>query len=246
MTPAHGFSSCACACAGRTASSRRSANFFTRQSLMQKKARPEPGSSSLRELLLGFGLGVDLGVALGFGLGFRLGGLLVAFAFLLGLGFRLRLALGFGLRRLRVGAERERGRDQCHKQILQHGALLIYWTVDPLRICANNARSAGALTLALCPDCDFQPLHAVVAEARHVPRRLQRLHIAGAIGGTTGELVLAGARRPGRAPSLPRIRGGLLNARFLPYAVDAEFDARDRCGARPGASDDFERPRVDD
>src|SRR5688572_5488621 len=149
MTPAHGFSSCACA--GRTASSRRSANFFTRQSLMQKKARPEPGSSSLRELLLGFGLGV----ALGLGFGFRLGGLLVAFAFLLGFGFRLRLALGFGLRCLRVGAERERGRDQCHKQILQHGALLICWTVDPWRICANNARSAGALTLALCPDCDF-------------------------------------------------------------------------------------------
>src|SRR5882762_1767144 len=89
--------------------------------LLQKKARPRPGFWFAKRLLAGLA-SVFLLVDLGFRL--ALGGLGLAFALLLGLAvgflFHLGCRLHRFLRRLGIGAHRERSGDQRNEQLLQH------------------------------------------------------------------------------------------------------------------------------
>src|SRR5580765_6924178 len=122
--PFHAFSGCAAA--GKASATRKTNASFIELLYRKKKAR------RLRRALISCGL---LGVLLGFARGAagfraagllarlrlgRLGGLLLAVL----LRFGLRVGLRLGLGGLRVRAQRERGRDQCNKQLLQHGSLL--------------------------------------------------------------------------------------------------------------------------
>src|SRR5262245_54147256 len=90
-------------------------------------------------------------------------------------------------------------------------------------------------------------LHAVVAEAGEVPRRLERLRVAGGIGGAAGELVLARQRVPRETPVHPAMRVSLVSdRRAAPVTIDAKFDTLDRRRARPGAAGDRYRSGFDD
>src|SRR5574341_187660 len=89
-------------------------------------------------------------------------------------------------------------------------------------------------------------LHAIVAKARHIPRWLERLRIAGRIGRAARELVLARRSPPRRPPSAPAMNIALgFQARLAPVALNAKFDTLDRRGARPGAAQDLDLAGVD-
>src|SRR6476659_8455757 len=89
--------------------------------------KKKPGRSRALSERLDLLFGVGLRVGLGVGLGLRLVRLLLGLGglgLLLRLGFLFGLGGGFGLgvrlRGLRIGAQRERGRNQRNKQFLQH------------------------------------------------------------------------------------------------------------------------------
>src|SRR3954463_3055744 len=116
--PFHAFSGCAAA--GKASARRNTKASLIELLYRKKKAR------RLRRASISLGLlGVLLGVARAAGLRaagllarLRLGGLGLLRVFLR---FRLGFGLGLGLGSLRVGAQREGGREQCNKQFLQHG-----------------------------------------------------------------------------------------------------------------------------
>src|SRR6185436_12520443 len=110
----------------------------------------------------------------------------------------------------------------------------------------NNAPARLPLTRTSRPDSDVNPLRAVVAEPRQVPRRLQRLHMACFIGRPAGELVLTRCGRPHGAPSPPAQVAGRLENGVLPEAVDRPFDPRDRGAARPGTPRERDLAGIDD
>src|SRR6185295_2151362 len=89
-------------------------------------------------------------------------------------------------------------------------------------------------------------LRGVVAETGCVPRRLERLGSAGAVGGAAAQLVLARRSAPFGAPALPGVRRGpRLERGLAPLAVHRELDPTHGRGARPGAADDLDPARCD-
>src|SRR5687767_7662070 len=111
----------------------------------------------------------------------------------------------------------------------------------------NNARVHHRLTRALSPYRDMDSLHAVVAEAGKVPGRLHGLRVPGCVRCATGELMLARRGVPGEAPELPAMRILLGDdGSRAPMTVDAEFHPFDRRCPGPGATDDLDRPGLDD
>src|SRR5688572_19671646 len=104
----------------------------------------------------------------------------------------------------------------------------------------HNAPRALPLTRTSRGDRDLYTLHAVVAEAGHVPRRFQRLHIAGLVGGAACKFVRSRLSVPGDSPEGPAERVSLrYDIDELPAPVDREFHGLDRRLAGPGAPDNF-------
>src|SRR3954465_15945736 len=78
-------------------------------------------------------------------------------------------------------------------------------------------------------------LNTVVSESGGVPRRVERLAFAGAVGSATGELVVARARLPHGAPRLPRVlEVSALDYSVAPDAVHRQLDPLDVASPAPG------------
>src|SRR6476646_7161831 len=227
----HAFSGCAAA--GKASATRN-----TNASLIELLYRKKKARRSRRALVSRGLLGVFLGFARS-AAGLRAGGLLARLR-LGGLGllrvflrFGLGFGLGLGLGSLRVGAQREGGREQCNQQFVEHEFSSV-GKGDPFGSEPNNARLDSALTAALGPHRDLDSLHAVVSESRSVPGRLERLALAGGIGGAARELVLAGTRVPCDAPRLPCVLElSPLDYSIAPDTVHGQLDAIDVTGAAP-------------
>src|SRR5215207_72762 len=97
------------------------------------------------------------------------------------------------------------------------------------------------------PHGHAEPLDLVVGEALEVPRRLQRLDVAGGVGGARADDVLARGRVPVERPAAPgALAAPLAERRVVPCgaAVDAHLDALDRRPAGPCAALEPARPGV--
>lgn len=78
-------------------------------------------------------------------------------------------------------------------------------------------------------------LDEVVAEALVVPGLLQRLDVAGGVGGADGQFMFAGVGVPVIGPATPGVASdGWGQGRVVPLSVYTDLDPRDRAGSRPG------------
>src|SRR5690606_14651800 len=89
--------------------------------------------------------------------------------------------------------------------------------------------------------------HRIVTEPAAVPRWIERLHIAGLVGRSAGQLVLAGLCIPSEAPTAPRISAGYrLERRLLPFAVDTNLHLGHRHSATgPSPAEQLDGTAID-